>query len=94
MGSEFRKITKLYSTNLETWAYVYVNGILRRGRAMAAIVSKDHTGEKELAELIDRLRGLAQEMRSLSGEQSDYREKLQKLGRDVNSVGFRLRRIA
>ena len=61
---------------------------------MAAIVSEDHTGEKELAELISRLRGLAQEMRSLSGGEVDYREKLKKLGREVNSVGFRLRRIA
>ncbi len=88
------KITKLYSTNPATLTYVDVNGILRRGRAMAAIVSKDHTDEKELAALISRLRGLAQEMRRLSGEEADYRDKLQKLGREVNSVGFRLRRVA
>ena len=61
---------------------------------MTASVCRDHADEKELAEMISRLRGLAQAMRSLSGEQPDYREKLQKLGREVNSVGCRLRRIA
>ncbi len=61
---------------------------------MTASVCKDHAGEKELVEMISRLRSLAQTMRSLSGEQPDYREKLQKLGREVNSVGCRLRRIA
>jgi len=61
---------------------------------MTASVRKDHADGKELAEMISRLRGLAQAMRSLSGEQADYREKLQKLGREVNSVGLRLRRIA
>ena len=61
---------------------------------MAASVCKDHADEKELAEMISRLRSLAKTMRGLSGEQPDYREKLQKLGREVGSVGCRLRRIA
>ena len=74
--------------------YLDVEGILGWGRAMTASVRKDHADGKELAEMISRLRGLAQAMRSLSGEQADYREKLQKLGREVNSVGLRLRRIA
>ena len=75
--------------------YLDVEGILGwGGRAMTASVRKDHAGEKELAEMISTLRGLAQAMRSLSGEQPDYREKLQKLGQEVNAVGFRLRRIA
>jgi hypothetical protein len=73
--------------------YVDVEGILGWGRAMTTSVRKDHADEKELAEMISQLRGLAHAMRSLSGEQADYREKLQKLGREVYSVGFRLRRI-
>ena len=74
--------------------YVDVEGILGWGRAMTTSVRQDHADEKELSEMISRLRGLAQAMRSLSGEQPDFREKLQKLGREVNSVGCRLRRIA
>jgi hypothetical protein len=89
-----RKITKLYSPKPEIMTYLDVEGILGWGRAMTASVRKDHADEKELAEMISRLRGLAQAMRSLSGQQADYREKLQKLGREVNSVGLRLRRIA
>jgi hypothetical protein len=61
---------------------------------MIASVRKDYGDEKELADMISRLRSLAQTMRSLSGEQPDYREKLRKLGREVSSVGCRLRRIA
>jgi ribosomal protein S15P/S13E len=71
-----------------------VERILGWGRAMTASVRKDHADEKELVEMISRLRSLAQTMRGLSGEQPDYREKLQKLGREVSSVGRRLRRIA
>jgi len=94
MGSELRKITKLYSPKPEIMTYLDVERILGWGRAMTASVGKDHADEKELVEMISRLRSLAQTMRGLSGEQPDYREKLQKLGREVNSVGCRLRRIA
>ncbi len=89
-----RKITKLYSTNPETVTYVYGNQILARGRAMTANLSKDHNGQKELEELIGRLRGIAAEMKSLSNDRADFRQKLTSLGSEVNFVGSRLRRLS
>ena len=42
--------------------------ILGWGRAMTAIVSNDQADEKELAELISRLRGVAEAMKGLSDD--------------------------
>ena len=68
--------------------------ILGWGRAMIAILSNDQGDEKELAELISRLRGVAEAMKGLSDDQADFRKKIQELKDEVNSVGFRLRRIS
>jgi len=70
------------------------NVILGWGRAMRAIVSTNQADEKELAELISRLRDVAEAMKDLSDDQADFRKKIQELEDEVNSVGFRLRRIS
>jgi predicted nuclease with TOPRIM domain len=61
---------------------------------MANVVSNDQAGKKELLELSSRLRGVAEAMKSLSGEQADVRERLQELKDEVNSVRSRLRRFS
>ena len=61
---------------------------------MANVVSNDQAGEKELSELSNRLRGIAEAMKSLSGDQAGIRERLQELKDEVNSVSSRLRRFS
>lgn len=57
-------------------------------------VSNDEAGEKELWELSSRIRGLAEAMKSLSGDQAGLRERLQELKDEVISVSSRLRRFS
>ena len=61
---------------------------------MANVVSKDEAGRKELSELSSRLRGVAEAMRSLSGDQAGLQERLQELKDEVNWVGSRLRNFS
>jgi septation ring formation regulator EzrA len=61
---------------------------------MKAIVGNHQADEKELAELISRLRSVAKAMKGLSDDQADFQKKLQELKDEVNSVGFRLRRFS
>jgi len=61
---------------------------------MANVASDDQAGEKELLELSSRLRGLAEAMKSLSGDQAGLRERLQELKDEVISVSSRLRRFS
>ena len=61
---------------------------------MANVVSNDQAGEKELSELGSRLRGVAEAMKSLSGDQAGFRERLQELKDEVNSVCSRLRHVS
>ena len=61
---------------------------------MADVVSNDQAGEEELSELSSRLRGAAEAMKTLSGDQAGFREKLQELKDEVNSVSSRLRRFS
>ena len=63
-------------------------------RAMANVASDDQAGEKELLELSSSLRGLAEAMKSLSGDQAGLRERLQELKDEVISVSSRLRRFS
>jgi hypothetical protein len=50
--------------------------------------------QKELSELISRLRCVAEAMRRLSSDQAGFREKLQELKDEVNTVCSRLRRVS
>jgi predicted nuclease with TOPRIM domain len=61
---------------------------------MANVATNGQAGEKELSELISRLRGVAEAMRSLSGDQAGLRERLKKLSDEVNTVGVRLRHFS
>ncbi|HWJ20505.1 MAG TPA: hypothetical protein VNR65_17445 [Geobacterales bacterium] len=61
---------------------------------MAKVVSNDQAGEKELSELISRLRSVAEAMRNLSGDRAGLRERLQELKDEVNWVSSRLRRFS
>ena len=61
---------------------------------MANVVSNDQAREKELSELISRLRGVAEAMKRLSSDQAGFRERLQELKDEVNSVCSHLRRVS
>jgi len=61
---------------------------------MADVVSNDQAGKEELWELISRLRGVAEAMKTLSSDQAGFRDKLQELKDEVNSVSSRLRRFS
>ena len=58
------------------------------------VIASGQLSKKELTHLGSHLRSLAKEMRSLTGDEADFREKLQKLSVEVKSVGFRLRRFS
>jgi hypothetical protein len=47
---------------------------------MGNVASNDQVGKKELSELSSRLRGVAEAMKSLSGDQAGFREGLQDQG--------------
>ena len=61
---------------------------------MANVVSNDQAREKELSELISRLRGVAEAMKRLSSDQAGFGERLQELKDEVNSVCSHLRRVS
>ena len=61
---------------------------------MANVESNGQAGKRELSELSSRLRGVAEAMKSLSGDQAGFRERLQELKDEVNSVCSRLRRFS
>lgn len=87
-------ITKIYAPCLSCLSILFLPGGAGMERAMANVVSNDQAGKKELLELSSRLRGVAEAMKSLSGEQADVRERLQQLKDEVNSVRSRLRRFS
>ncbi len=52
----------------------------------------DHRGAKEgLADISDRLRSLAREVKSLSQTQPDFRIRVESIRRDLTSIGRLLR---
>ena len=84
-------ITKNYAAALSYLSILFLPGGTGMERAMANVASNGRAGKKELSKLISRLHGVATAMKSLSGDQPDFREKLQKLRDEVNTVCFRLR---
>jgi len=61
---------------------------------VAAISNNDQAGAEDLAALSIRLRGVAEAMKNLSGDRPDFRERLEELRNELNSVCSRLRRVS
>ena len=87
-------ITEIYAVGLSYLSILSLPGGTGMERSMAKVVSNDQAGEKELSELISRLRSVAEAMRNLSGDRARLRERLQELKDEVNSVSSRLRRFS
>jgi predicted transcriptional regulator len=88
------KITRIYVSRLKHLSILTPPGGTGMERAMADVESKDQAREKELSELSSRLRGVAEAMRRLTGDQPGIQERLQELKDEVDSVRSLLRRFS
>ncbi len=61
---------------------------------MANVARNDEPEKNELSELSSRLRCVAEAMKSLSTDQAGFRERLQELKDELNSLGSRLRNFS
>jgi hypothetical protein len=84
-------ITKIYAARVSYLSILFLPRGTGMEGAMVNAASNDEPEKNELSELSCRIRGVAEALKSLSGDQAGFRERLEELKDELNSLGSRLR---